>query len=1389
MSTDPFGFFDLDQEEIDKARSSFAEVPLPGLEGRATLISDQAIFNPDLSDLDLSGARLPDVSESMSYLSGLARSALHGIGPGLIGIEPSAELARWQTENPISGFLAEVGASLIPYSIPFLGQGALGLRLTSAIPLLRRLPAIAATLDVPAPGAAAALREIARFLPFETTRVGMTVLLNPAATGHVAKESAIDLVLFGGIGGVFGAFRGNRPLPGPQLKGEAQMVDNLPKDAPYPLEWSTTATPQDKLLTILQWEKQGIDFGAGRTAVQEVKLSALETIYNQVPVQGVEAFVTRLEGDVARGKKAATKIGNFFRRLGNTDDGLSIRKFLVRGGGNKGAGLFPDEAARDAALLRAGIPQELLAFVKFPRFIETRSEAGRDKLLQLLKDTDNGFVPVGNIVPNFNSAWIATEEGRLKVVVMRVKSREARKKFGDQYIFFKTDNPAAFFPENAGAGRQLDRAAMELTRRARIFNRRQSTGLMKYADDIEGALPPDVNLLALPERIRGEAVGRVLARLSPQLEALPEELIQNTRRLIQSIRSYIEPGINVFSQSTHAVAAFAGISAVANRAESVASEKFAGKVTFGGKGGAVGLLFKPNPRGDSINDALSRIWDKGDDVIKQFDDARSLNYSAARATEEGMDPTIIDLLEKAEAYRFQATDEWMRVASATGHEGDVLSAIDLRNAFFRKGDFAVPIHMEGNPNNIVFYAHGNSREQALNEAKAIVSETRKIFGTKLEVPTDPNRIAKSPPRFDEQVKLHRGAKSESQEALEAALIFRSIARDPNKFAKEFGTLALQQPLDLAVVKNSMYQAIREVERDMARMISLHKYADHFKIVAQSHPALAKELIRRSNAVFGAQSEFNATVTKAVNELGQSVSANFDAAGIVRTVNSGIFNFTLGMGNLGFVVANALTPIQTLLPELALLRTIPAARRAFYYSADLVARQNGSLDMIHSLSPVKTMWQAVKLMRNPTPEFRKAVEDAIKYGVIDKKLIEEFVGENSRIVGNFRDVLKGKQGIVGYLAALSQWAPGKSEEFSRMVSFSAGYLVGKDFFMLEGQRLFNFASQLTNRSMYLYTTADRPRVITGLFGSPVGLFKNWTFHYISNMARYLGEAWHHQNFAPLLWAQAGTFGVAGAGGLAGYSLFNNFVKFATDDGKTGGGTTFTEAVYDGMGYGKGGPDVLTDALFHGFPAFAGVSLQGRSSAPGAQFIYDVNQLFSAAWLDRAITLGQAFGASIDAWEATGSHPIHSQKASDLFLRALAPRTLYAGFSYTEDGAYKSLKSGNRMFNSSVTERVAFTLGISSTHYERQFEAQDILWGKQKALREAVSIAGEAMGEAMREKDVGLQKEILMRSIDRGLPLDSVYRSAKAHLVKGREDMLERQFDIYSSRRLKDVFDLR
>jgi len=1317
----------------------------------------------------------PTLADQLSFSEGAFKSFIYGLGPSLLHIDPSPELARFQAEHPIAALTSEVAGTLLPYSIPFLGQGALGLKLASKLPLLGRVVKTAEGLATAAPGRSVALREMARFAPLEAARVGATAALNPDKTTEALTSAILNEALIGGISGGLASIAGGAPFRGTEIRGEAKIQEKFP-------DWNRLAPNQLKLAKIGEYfiKHPQKELGDYYPVLKEAAEELRNEVLIQAPRPRAEAMVRRLaDVDIARGSNNAKRANSIFGAEGKLSRGIHIRKLVV----GKGEGNFNKQTTLDEAMAQVGgLTNDQLSHMQFPRHVETLTESGRDKFLTDLAEM--GLQPISRAAEGrtgaaiSNTAWIAKEADGLYVAVKRVAKRPRREKAGDRYLFFKTDNPKMFFPNQGG---QLEKTMETYFATARAISKtpvEHQTPLTNYADRVMNVFTRNTDLRGVPGELRSEVVARALVRVHPRLEPAGtaiKEFSKVTSRWVADAKKFVAPGLHRYSahplaQRTHLFA-----QALFNRAGALAEQEIYGHEVFSKTGNLFSSLFRPPKRAGSIDDMIEKVWEKGPKAVEQINEAHVAQMPVGEMVEEGFDPTVVSLykklgpLDEKMTQYIEATDLYVEGVTP-------LRPLPFHYHISRtwRGSNRLPVYAEGDKGRVVGYGSGYSRNQALQEAESVKRMAEKLEpGKKFEYDTSGQSIFQVGHEDDlkHAIKINPGD-PHTQAWYKAR---RLAVREPLRFNERTGALGFTTRLTKDEFKKALYGNVHETYRYMAQRLVQGKAFDDLSILKKEAPLLYNDLSESIMSYGGVKGPFAKKVDDAIDSRLEPVLGGNSASEIARRMNRAMFDWTLGFGDLGFVALNAASPIQTVLPEIAWVLSAPPERLAQYYATGMVIGRDGMPRSVGYVEPLRILWRAIKSMASPDEDLREAFNKAVKFRVIDKKFIEEFAGAASERALRIKDAFSGKTGFTKYLTNLIEFLPAKSEELSRGVAFTSGYHVGRDFFGLKGDALFEFASNLTNRTMYLYTTADRPRVLTGAVGTAFGLFKNWPMHYLANLGVYGGDAMRG-NMAPLLWAGIGTGMVAGAAGVPLYGVADAFSRLASDK-------SLMQNLYDAFGYGDE-PNAFVDALYYGAPSLLGVTLQGRAAAPGSAMVRDLSLLSDFVMADRLQAAYELAPAAYDAWFTTGRHPVNSQSVRDLFVRAFAPRTIIKALSFTEDNAYRSLHTGNRLIsNTTLPEYLAHVFGFTPIEFDKYQDISNELWTDQNKRREVVQTYGAALAEAWNTRDARLGQDIIRRAMLQAAPISSVMRSAKARVAKQNEDLIERQFSTYPRAQLQ------
>lgn len=535
--------------------------------------------------------------------------------------------------------------------------------------------------------------------------------------------------------------------------------------------------------------------------------------------------------------------------------------------------------------------------------------------------------------------------------------------------------------------------------------------------------------------------------------------------------------------------------------------------------------------------------------------------------------------------------------------------------------------------------------------------------------------------------------------------------------------------------------------DMAvKRLLAPKIAD---IAAAYGQSVANGVVQRINLMSGRQGDFGAWQNKVVERYFPGWGKN-GATKLAHALNQFETHMNLLSLNLMYVMQNATTVLHTAMPEVALLRSLPIGQWRRFYDAVPVVTNEGFKGAAFIANPMKIALDAARALRKPTDVelaiFRRASRD----GTIAPAFIEHEVGSKSRRVLSWQSLKE--QGLWRSFLDLMELPAVKVEELTRAHALMMGARIGQAV-GLKDELLYQFARQFTNRTMFGYSAADRPRLFTGPVGTMFGLFKNWTMHYLTHWGVWAGEA-GRGNFAPLLWASMGVGVTAGIGGLPLIAGLEAFKRWVDNKG-------LMEDYYAAFGgAGEGG---LADAIWFGLPAFAKVSMQANTAAPLNDPTRDITFLFNAAVVDRARRIRDLAGEAWDAWIVGGENPLKIDRVWDRIWYGLSPRTTYKAFAQVEDGALRALDNGAPIIEGvTQLEWALNALGITPTKFAIAYEANRRIMEDRRRRAQKTAEYGTQLAYAyLRDDQVALNR-LFTEALIAGADMSGVAQSMGTQL---------------------------
>lgn len=691
--------------------------------------------------------------------------------------------------------------------------------------------------------------------------------------------------------------------------------------------------------------------------------------------------------------------------------------------------------------------------------------------------------------------------------------------------------------------------------------------------------------------------------------------------------------------------------------------------------------------------------------------------------------------------------------------------------------------------NVVHVAAGRNRKEAQDLADFLM-ENGKVAG-KRWVMKDPDAIAS---RADDVQTVRRvdPDKDDFKLAMGWAEFPDSAPRSP-AFLKERRGVSGYAGENNAWTNKELADIMTEHTRAVERYIS-EKTVDKLVRPAMSElnkqdGNMARILDRRLDDLALKQGKIAEATNQVTDRILSGVLGKNSASKIVSNANAGMFHWMLGMGNVGFTAVNAMTFMITTLPQASMAMRAHPARLSGYYNSLPLSNPLGQVQGTTSvLDPVKMVKKGFQRMSKLEGEFKKMVERGAEDGVWDPRFVEEWVGENATKVRDIKSAFQSPGGMADWVKALSEAGPALGERFTRLHAFSTAYEIGADFWKLKGDDLYTFAKEFTNNSMFLYSTADRPRILSGPLGSGLGLFKNWQMHQMFWMAEYFGEAGlgvknlltkgkYPAQMAPLMWAALGTGGVGGLGAMPLASVADGASRALADK-------SMMETVYDTFGSPEG--NGLADSIWMGLPATMGISMQSQNTAPFANPARDASSLASFVYMDRGKALWDAISTSWDSSSVGGAHPGSDPEVRMKLLKALAPKTFYRAFDVVGDQALNSWRTGNQLVSGmGIGESLLYSVGFTPSQVEKKFAVANELWNNQKQMRQAIQSYGAAISDAQDAQDWEEVTALFREAQQNGIDIGSVTASAQTRYAKKNEEQLERQFDPANVLQYKNV----
>lgn len=1250
---------------------------------------------------------LPSMGDSADWLGNFGASGLASIGE-LVGITPDYKMQQWRMDNPTAALASELLGTLIPYGGWTAAAGK--------IPKLAKAIDWAGDLSKNA-FLSGALKEGVRQAPFEAGRVLASQVVGDQDLGTMAGSGAINLALGAGVGGILEgiASAGTRNLP------LARLAPGVDISAPFQLQ---TRFLQDALTNAGRIRPENV--GTVNKKIQDLRLlSRLEKLSDSK-----ERYVTMLK-DMETPKEA-----DFLQRLFTPDDGksgLRRRRFTSLDSD------FKTEAAWQLAAQEAGLPKNFEDLGQFFRDIRfTGNNAARDSGIydrSLVKNMDS-----------IGDGWLMKQEADDGLFVMARKVRgELNKPMpDDRWVIFKTDRPGDFhLPSKKWADSMIRKNAWT------PFTKTAEDGGVIY-NAVKGMQDkiPYTNWKAISEGNPGkvkELVGKLIPK---QVKQGSNELLGRAQDFMQE---FFTPTRLQFTKNARANHIYTLAREAYDAAEAEGTRIVNGQVALDPAKSLVraALTAKPQVNEATAMSIRAAIESLGPSDLADFNRIVRKGIHGeelARMHASGdISKLALEVAKRIDAIDTEVFQGLNKAQKATGQP--VTKAMAGHYGLGREWKGDTKIALRGEDGEIKAIASADNRRAARRRAEFIKEEMAKegqtvkvaeeFRQTDLEsIPKDLKPLLRTP-RFTMERGNIRGWHGDFEDRTASELI-DTLERNVR------GRMNYQANLSV----NNLFQ--RDIDR-----------------LAIEDPLSHKILTGRLNDLAGHHSPFGQLQNQVADRVLAPIMGTNSASKIVRYTNSAMWHLQLGAGKLSYPITNALTFLQTVMPEVAFITSAAPERLASKYTYFAAGGEKGTLGSLGVLSPLVLMKDSMVQMRKPSAELMKNFERAINEGVIDPRLVEDYIGSSATKLRDLRSAISGPEGFVNWMRAASEFMPAQSERLSRGHAFTVGHIVAKDYMqMADPDAVYRFAKQFAEHTMFLYGTADRPRALTTPIGSFFGLFKNWMANYGASMLEYTGEGLLHGNWSPLLWQTAGTFATGGLAATPMMMAADGFAEMFT-------GKDMLELTYDAF---QGENEWAANGLMYGLPAaLTGASMYSMTSTPLANPMRDANQLFSIAHMDRLEYFKKAMGYGMGHWFATGRPPGDDPRFWEQLARATMPVSIYRPIAAAQDTMINSLSSGYPVIKDvSLMDRMWYALGFNPVDLDHAFNVADKLYASQEQRSAHTARLGEAFADAQLRGDSKTMDYILRQAYASGIDPSAVNRSAMARIKKEQTPMIQRNF---------------
>jgi hypothetical protein len=1283
----------------------------------------------------------PDTSDTeggsaFDYITKFGKSSLQSI-PELIGYTPSPDVMQFRQDYPISGIASEI----LPMAIPYGGWAKAAGYIPKLPQAIKAIGSIAKS-----PIARGALESAATFAPFEAGRVAISQI--PGVGGdksfpEMLGEGLFDTAAIGGIGGVIG---------GLAAAGTRENVSRIFPGLDVTMPPALQARKMSEIIDSGSITDPDVLARAKGKLNDTLKNARLEEL------GGGKKYVAPLVPNPDTGDaKGAKDLQRQFERLFHPDKEIDddkalmfVRRFAQ---GDKRDFNPTDGISWDKAVKEAALPDNFPQLGQYFRHISFNSALGQnaDHIAAVVnRNLTRGMTKIGD------ATFMSREaDDGLYIMAKKINGSLVKPDGDDAWVLFKTDDPSHFAPMAA----DWAKGQVGLTKWTPGANLAGDGGTVYNAIRNLNAQMPLRNYRALEKA--GGIVGLV-SSLMPQgvRGAIDNEAIQ---RMSNFMREYFAPRQFQFKNERaqhNMLLAKTGYDAADAEANLIMNGKLSideGKNLFfeamkNQKEAAYGI----NPVRNMPPEAQATF---AQDFTKIWNAKASPADLKAMAERGEISPESRDYWLGLDAMQTRLDAQTALLEKTVGRSprDPILNTYGLPRVWEGDSRFII----KDPNNNIVALASGANRKAAMANRDALI---RQNPGWEDAGEYSISQIAGE----GEHTKFPKGLEPIVRSPswmLERQNIRGHMYDTKPPTIKEFF-----DGIDNSIRGQLKYQANLAVEDQLGTSMSQLHTED---------PTAFRMLQARLNDYAGVQSAASKWQNTQVDRVFAPIFGPNSATAIVRATSTGLFNFQLGALKLAYPIINALQFVQTVIPEAAFMMSAPESSLAKNYTIMAAGGTRGPVGGFAFLNPVKMMGQSVVDMVKPSKELSMAIARAGDEGVIEPRVVENYMGESrAKILQNPFSSKDNGTNFVEWLRALSEWLPAESERMSRTHAFTVGHRTA-DYIKLGGialsdEQKYQFAREFTEKTMYLYNAADKPRVFTTPAGSMMGLFKNWMFNYMASMGQYTHEGLVHNNWSPLMWQTAGTFALGGLAATPAMYAADQVSRYFSHK-------SAMEMAYEQ--FGQGG-----DAVMLGLPAaLTGISLYSGVNTPLSNPTRDAASLFSVAAWDRVKQAGSAVQQAFDKWSVTGEHPGTDPGVRQLMARAFAPTTIYRTMAaWSKPESIVQMGTDFPLVKDvPPIHRFLYGLGFNPVELDRGMMISQELYAEKQKMQSAVKKFGDAWSDASLSGNSEQMSRIMRQAIISGVDVSSVIHSGMRNLKKAREDVIERQ--LTTPRKLKSVME--